>query len=299
MDSNAETIAKLLRRTRGAEPSPSLVARRVRHLMDDEAAWPAWVRAVVLCQTGLVDAKKALTPIMDVPERLDLAWSLEETRPGAREADYWAARRFFVTLATHIRARTPTTRWPPPAPCFFCPRSARRYVEMRDPECPEVPARLHVCAQHAPGTPGWRRAGRLVRWAGGVRSLGRRYRLRRREIEICPPCAALGASSLAALGASSLADWEKHVTTTGRSDDFATYAASRAQVDADYARAARESRAEGGRRARGGGRPSRVSAAMRRRIRALADRGLRQSEIAARVGLSQPHVSRLLKIVVL
>jgi hypothetical protein len=293
MNDNAETIAKVLRRTRGAEPSPSLVARRVRLLMDDEAAWPAWVRAVVFCQAGLVDTKKALTPIMDIPERLDLAWLLEETAPGAREADYWVARRFFVTLAAHIRARIPAPRKPTSTlpPCFFCPRSARRYVEMRDPECPEVPAHLHVCAQHAPGTSGWRRAKRLVLWAGGVQSLGRRYRLRRREARP-PPGNAPAADE--ALGASSLADWEKHATATGR-DDRATYAASRALVDADFFHEARESRAEGGRRARGGGRPSQVSAAKLRRIRALADSGLRQSEIATRAGLSQPHVSRLLK----
>ena len=288
MNDNTKTIAKLLRRTRGVEPSPSVVARR---LIDDEQTWPEWVRAVVLCQAGWVDTKKTLTPIMDIPERLDLAWSFEETRPGA-EADYWVARRFFVILAAHIRARTPPRAPRSPAPCFFCPRSARRYVEMRDPECPEVPARLHVCAQHAPGTSGWRRAKRLVLWAGGVGSLGRRYRLGQREAE-----AYLGltpAPAADAMGASSLSDWEKHAAATGR-DDRATYTASRILVDVDFLHDARESRAEGGRQARGGGRPSRVSAVKLRRMQALADSGLRQSEIAARVGLSQPHVSRLLR----
>ena len=323
LDRKLQKIGRLGRG--GMPPSAEVVAARIQKSALLKG-WPPWAAARIRLQTGFARKTRSYKPLHGLDKILDIDFRIEHRNADrATEREYFSIRRTAMQISTLIESWEPSQLLRPP--CFFCARSARKgYAEMPNPELPSLPDRVNVCQSHAPGTPGWRRAKRLVRWAGGLSELGAKYndqmRRIRREIQQINNTAQITPKEVG-LGIASEQDWARHVHDAeiwyGKSmakcerdlvgdqdcdpaNDFAVYAESRHLVEAEYARQTQAARAANARRVgKLGGRPpgSPLSQAQKGRVkqvRAMSAKGLSQASIAARMGLSQPTVSRLLKI---
>lgn len=300
-------VARILRGGRGVRPSPDVVVKRLLASIA-LADWPKKAKGEVVVVSRMVKKLDSFEPLAEFEKRVDWAFRFERCDSGDV---YWRARAFSLSLSVNVESWLRSDADIARMPCFFCARAACNLVKMPDSEMPEMPMTqtLHVCSHHSPGTPGWRRAKRLVAWAGGIGPLGERYgdatdSVRSGDV---PLPAASGMEGMK-LGPDS--DWQNHaaqVQHTGADPlalpDSTSYAAGRTIVYSKFLADAMQARAEGGRRGgvmgglygHLGGRPRQVSEATRRKIRILSEKGHSQAKIAARLGLSHQHVSRILK----
>lgn len=306
----------------GTLPAPAIVAARIQKsvLLKD---WPLWASARIRLQTRIATRNRSYRPLHGLDKILDMDFRLECRDPNgatAIEREYFSIRRIALQISIMIEAWSPLESSLRP-PCFFCPRSARKNrAEVPNPELPSVPDRLYVCQSHAPGAPGWRRAKRLVRWAGSVRELGAKYndqmrRIRQEaqqvisETQMTPEDMGLGimseqdwarhACDEAARYAESGAERERDLVDNqdyGPPNDFLVYAKSRLFVEEEYRRQTQVARTNNARRVgKRGGRPRAYSPSQAKMVHAMRAKGFSQVKIAAQTGLSQSTVSRLLK----
>ena len=296
----------------GMPPAPEVVAARIQKsgLLE---SWPLWAITRIRIQARRAMESRSYKHLHNLDKILDTDFRIVFRGDPSRLAErkYFSIRRTALQISIMVEAWSPSE--PTRPPCFFCPRSARRaQAEVPNPELPLLPDGLNVCQSHAPGTTGWRRAKRLVRWAGSVPELGAKYndqmrRIRRKtqidnETQITPEGMGLGITSEQ--------DWARHACDEAARyaesraerdcsppNDFLVYTKSRLLVEEEYRRQTQVARADNARSVgKRGGRPRAYSPSQAKKVRAMHAKGSSQTAIAEQTGLSQPTVSRLLKI---
>ena len=296
-------IARILRRQRDITPSFALILRRVRN-SQVIVCWPREVRDSIIRAVEAAVATNSPIPFLYLDRVIETAF-----RPV-----HWAAHEFSFRMSfwaeSLISKDQPVKDYAPPPPCFFCARSARTRSYFFEPKLEQKKALIPVCATHAPGTAGWRRAKKLVQWAGGVWELGETYRFISSQIR-----SGLIPLKAADLPATSSSDWNKshdcfakhigktiHVFAEHDEDGgFANlfcgpnlniYAAARQQVEEEYDLFVAENRRHC---ARLGGRPQVHDQKKIYRAMTLIKNGASLRSAAESVGLSPSTLSRRLK----
>ena len=297
-------IARILRRQRDIPPSFALISQRVRNSRVI-ARWPQEVRDRIIHATEEAVITNSPKPFLYLDRVIETAF-----RPV-----HWAAQEFAFRLAFWadclISKDQPVKDYAPPSLCFFCARSARTRSYFLEPKLKQKKALIPLCANHAPGTAGWRRTKKLVQWAGGVWELGETYRFISSQIQ-----SGLIPLKAVTLPATSSADWKRsrdyfasHVGKTihvlaGHDDEdgvFANrscgpdpniYAAARQQIEEEYDSFVAENRRQC---ARLGGRPRVHDQKKIYRAMTLIKNGASLRSAAESVGLSPSTLSRRLK----
>ena len=297
-------IARVLRRRRDIPPAFALILQRVRN-SQVIARWPQEVRDSIIRAAEAAMATNSPTPFLYLDRVIETAF-----RPV-----HWAAHEFSFRMSfwaeSLISKDQPVKDYAPPPPCFFCARSSRTRSYFLEPTLKQKKALIPLCASHAPGTAGWRRAKKLVQWAGGVWELGETYRFISSQMR-----SGLIPLKAVTLPATSSADWERsrdyfashvgktiHVLADHDDEDgmFANrscgpdqniYAAARQQVEEEYDSFVAENRRHC---ARLGGRPRVHNQKKIYRAITLIKNGASLRSAAESVGLSPSTLSRRLK----
>lgn len=296
-------IARVLRRRRAISPPLALVLRRLRNSRV-VVSWPQPVRDTIIGAAEAAVAANSPKPFLYLDRFIEEAF-----RPVHGAAQEFAFRLAF--WADSLISKDQTVKdCAPPSPCFFCACSARTHSRFLEPKLKEKKALIAVCANHAPGTAGWRRAKKLVQWAGGVWELGKTYRFISSQIR-----SGLIPLKAAGLPVTSSADWKKshdcfanhigktiHVFAEHDEDGaFANlfcgpnpniYAMARRQVEEEYDLLVAENRR---RSAHLGGRPRVHDQKKIYRAMTLIKNGASLRSAAESVGLPPSTLSRRLK----
>ncbi|MDA8120138.1 MAG: hypothetical protein M0Z85_08920 [Gammaproteobacteria bacterium] len=297
-------IARVLRRRRDIPPAFALILQRVRN-SQVIARWPRDVRDSIIRAAEAAVTTNSPTPFLYLDRVIETA-----SRPV-----HWAAHEFSFRMSFWVESLIIKDRsvkdYAPPPPCFFCARSARTRSYFLEPKLKQKKALIPVCATHAPGTAGGRRAKKIAEWAGGIWGLGETYRLISSQMR-----SGLIPLKAVTLPATSSADWERsrdcfasHVGKTihvfaGHDDEDGVlgnrscgpdpniYAAARQQVEEEYDLFVAENRRHC---ARLGGRPRVHSQKKIHGAMMLIKKGASLRSAAKSVGLSPSTLSRRLK----
>ena len=292
-------VARVLRRQRDVPPSCALVLRRLRNSRL-VGSWPQPVR------DSIIDAAESAAISNNPGPFLFLDRLVEKVL----HPTHWPAHELAFRLSLWAESLTRKNQ-SPPHPCFFCARSSRTRSHFVEPRLLSRKAPIWVCAKHAPGTAGGRRAKKLAEWAGGIWELGATYRFISSQMR-----SGLIPLKAMTLSVTSITDWKQsrnffanHIgktirlfaehcdedsSLTNRScgPDPDIYGAARQQVEEEYDVFVANNRREYGRL---GGRPQIHQQEKICRARTLIREGASLRAAAKSVGLSAATLSRRIK----